>query len=136
MTSTTCDTSVLIPALASWHPAHAECRKVVMEDVTSLPAQVLVEAYSVLTRLPAPHRIAPAVAERAVTSLALPVVVLSGDQHRDLIASLARASVSGGAVYDGIVAATSREHDLHLLTRDRRARATYDALGVGYTLVR
>ena len=45
-----CDTSVLVPALVSWHEAHERARAAIRE-VSCVPAQVLVECYSVLTRL-------------------------------------------------------------------------------------
>ena len=63
--SRTCDTSVLVPALLSWHPAHEECRAAVVE-VAVLPSHVFLETYSVLTRLPAPHRVAARDAAAAV----------------------------------------------------------------------
>jgi predicted nucleic acid-binding protein len=43
--------------------------------------------------------------------------------------------LSGGAAYDGLVAAAALHHDLVLLTGDRRARPTYLALGVAHHLV-
>ena len=38
-------------------------------------------------------------------------------------------------MYDGLVALAAPEHDLRLATRDARARATYDVLGVDVELV-
>lgn len=131
----TCDTSVLVPALLDWHPSHQECRAVVADGIRAVPGHAQLEAYSVLTRLPPPHRLSAADAEATLDQLRLVVIALSGPGHRDLVSALARHGVSGGAVYDGLVAATAVQHDLHLVTRDRRARTTYDALGVGYTLV-
>ncbi|MEX0427861.1 PIN domain-containing protein [Nocardioides sp. DS6] len=43
--------------------------------------------------------------------------------------------VGGGATYDALIAATAQHHEHRLLTADRRARATYDALGVDYEVV-
>jgi len=37
----------------------------------------------------------------------------------------------GDATYDGLVALAAREHGAILVTRDARARSTYEALGVG-----
>jgi hypothetical protein len=53
----TCDTSVLIAALAQWHPAHEAARRTVVARMQALPAQRVLECYSVLTRLPSPHRV-------------------------------------------------------------------------------
>ncbi len=51
-------------------------------------------------------------------------------------ARLAGAGVNGAATYDGLIALTALEHDLELITRDRRAERTYRALGVHYQLLR
>src|SRR5690625_3303694 len=71
-----CDTSVLVPAMVTWHPRHEDSRRTVTETVTALPSHVLVETYSVLTRLPAPHRLSPAVAGKAVSGIGLEVLTL------------------------------------------------------------
>jgi AbrB family looped-hinge helix DNA binding protein len=51
------DTSVVVAGFASWHEAHRSAAALARQP--RVPAHVLVEAYSVLTRLPPPHR-APA----------------------------------------------------------------------------
>lgn len=134
MTGTACDTSVLVPGLSSWHPVHDRCRAALAE-VTDVPLHVLIESYSVLTRLPSPHRVIASAAAEVLNELSLEVASLSGAQSRDLVTTWARHEVAGGAAYDALVGVTAREHGLHLLTRDRRARTTYEALGVAYTLV-
>lgn len=131
----TCDTSVLVPVLLSWHENHRAARRAVLGEVQHVPAHVLLETYSVLTRLPAPHRISPVSAADAVARLPMTALVLPGDAHSGLVNDLGRARVRGGAVYDALVAATARHHGLRLLTRDRRARATYDVVGVEYTVL-
>ncbi len=131
--SETCDTSLLVPALLSWHPAHSDARTS-MSRIRAIPAHVLLETYSVLTRLPSPHRIAPGDAGAVLGALRVDLLTLPSKAHRALIAQLAVGTVRGGAVYDALVAATARHHDLTLLTRDRRARPTYDLVGVRYSL--
>jgi predicted nucleic acid-binding protein len=126
---------VLIPALVAWHPQHDVARQALDKNLTALAAHVLVECYSVLTRLPAPHRFSAQDAGALLSALDVKMVALPAGRHRAMLAALAEAGVRGGAVYDGVVAATARHHDLHLLTRDRRARTTYDSLGVAYTMV-
>lgn len=130
----TCDTSLLVPALVSWHADHRGSRELVSQ-VTALPAHVVVECYSVLTRLPAPHRLPPEAVARALGGLSVDLLILPPGAYRALMGELGSGDIRGGAVYDALVAATARHHARHLLTRDRRARSTYDALGVGYTLV-
>lgn len=103
--------------------------------MTTLPAHVLLEAYSVLTRLPAPHRLRPGAAADAVSGIDIPVIGLASQDVPALVADLAHHRVLGGAVYDALVGATAVAHDAELLTSDRRARTTYDALGVRYRVV-
>lgn len=128
----TCDTSVLVAALAHWHPRHAEAKAALEERIEAVPTHVVIECYSVLTRLPAPHRLAADVAGSAVAGIDLPALALPEDAHHRLVATLAAAGLTGGTVYDALVGATARHHDRLLLTLDRRARATYDAVGVRF----
>lgn len=130
----TCDTSVLVAALAVWHDGHEASRRA-LSEVTAVPAHVLLECYSVLTRLPHGQRIAPASAAAALAALRWKVLDLPPDSTSALIAACAAGEISGGATYDALVGTTAREHGLTLLTRDRRARKTYEALGIAYALV-
>jgi predicted nucleic acid-binding protein len=43
---------------------------------------------------------------------------------------LSRLGIAGGAVYDALVALAALEHGADLVTRDARAKATYDTVGV------
>lgn len=131
----TCDSSALIPALVSWHDDHRAARRAVLDGVEHVPAHVLLECYSVLTRLPAPHRIAPENAADVIAQLQMTALTLPDDAYRELVVDLGHARIQGGAVYDALVAATARHHNFRLLTRDRRARATYDAVAVEYTVL-
>ncbi|MER3411087.1 MAG: VapC toxin family PIN domain ribonuclease, partial [Thermoleophilia bacterium] len=55
---TTPDTSVVVAAFARWHEQHEAARAAVRE-AEALVAPVAVESFSVLTRLPPPHRASP-----------------------------------------------------------------------------
>lgn len=129
MTGRACDTSMLVAALLPWHEAH-DASRATLARVTHLPAHVLLETYSVLTRLPAPHRQAPAAAAEALARLQVQVVGLPAEAMIRLPTQLAGADVSGGATYDGLIAATVVHHGLSLHSRDARARRTYTRLGV------
>jgi len=129
----TCDTSVLVPALLAWHPDHAGCRAA-LRSVSKVPVHVLVECYSVLTRLPAPHRVKPADAGAVLEALPFAPVSLPAARQAALVPECARLGIRGGAVYDALVARTAVHHALELVTRDGRARATYDQVGVRYVL--
>ena len=45
------------------------------------------------------------------------------------------AGIVGGAVYDALVAEAARVHQLVLISCDRRAVLTYQAMGTRYELV-
>jgi predicted nucleic acid-binding protein len=50
-------------------------------------------------------------------------------------AQAAAAGLAGGAIYDALIAATASRAGATLLSRDRRAAATYEMLGADYELV-
>jgi predicted nucleic acid-binding protein len=110
------DTSVLVAALLSWHEKHAAAASAVEAALADpagvvLPLPVLLEAYAVMTRLPAPHRLRPdAAAEVLRRSLAerARIVALDGAEGWRFVAALAGAGVSGGRAYDAHVAACAR----------------------------
>ncbi len=81
-------------------------------EVLVLAAHTLVETYAVLTRLPSPHRLAPAdcraLLEANFTPEAVEVVTLSGEDYRRLIHEAPENNVSGGRVYDAVIARCAR----------------------------
>jgi predicted nucleic acid-binding protein len=125
----TCDTSVLAAALADWHPSHGLAREALRLRVGSFPAHCVLECYSVLTRLPAGHRVAASTAAEVLSRLKFPLLDCPHTMQRALVERLAGAGIAGGSVYDGLVAETARHPGLALLSLDRRARTTYDAVG-------
>ena len=126
------DTSVVVPAVVAWHEAHDDIVAVLRDDDT-LPAHVALEAYSLLTRLPAPLRTTPVDAAGVLRArFAPPYLGVGGATSAALVDRLADAGVRGGAAYDGLIAVCAQEAGLVLLTRDRRAVTTYDALDVAY----
>ena len=129
------DTSIVVAGFASWHEAH-ESAAAALARAPRVPAHVLVEAYSVLTRLPPPHR-APADLVAAFLAERFPdaPLVLPPGAHRVLVQQSAAAGITGGGIYDALIAATARHAGATLLTRDQRARAVYDRMKVAYELV-
>lgn len=129
------DTSVVVPALVAWHEAHEVAREAA--SGAAVPAPARVEAYAVLTRLPSPHRLDAAVAAELLDRRFSRAHVLlpSASLHRSFVGRLAAAGIVGGAAYDALVALTAAEHDAELLTRDARARRTYERLGVAHRFV-
>lgn len=132
---TAVDTSVVVAAFASWHEGHA-LALLALARRPRLPAHVALESFSVLTRLPPPHRALPAVVSEflSATFTAAPLALPAKEQF-ELVAIATRAGLAGGAIYDALVGATAKRAGATLLTRDRRALATYEALGVRHELL-
>lgn len=131
------DTSVLVAGFATWHEGHEPAARALNRGV-HLVAHTAVETYSVLTRLPPPHRVAPVVVHAYLADIASGdrYLTLDGVAHRDLIDRLAEQNITGGATYDALVGLTAKAAGATLFTRDLRAVRTYERLSVKYELVR
>ena len=131
----TADTSVVVPALSRWH-RHYEAAAQALDGITALPAHVLAECYSVLTRLPGGLAVPPEAAATVLTSrFGDAPLLLSAADRGTLLSTLAAAGVGAGATYDGLVALEARAHGRVLLSRDSRAQYTYRRLGVAFRAV-
>ncbi len=129
------DTSVLIAGFATWHDGHESAVRALNRGV-HLIAHTAVETYSVLTRLPPPHRVAPIAARAYVTGITSDdYLTLDTLSHRGLIDHLAEHDVTGGATYDGLIGLTAKGAGATLLTRDLRAVTTYERLRVKFELL-
>jgi predicted nucleic acid-binding protein len=129
------DTSVVVAAFASWHQSHRSAATALARR-PRVPAHVLIESYSVLTRLPPPHRaagelVAAFLRERFEES----PLTLPPNAYLPLLARASEAGVVGGSLYDLLVSATAAHAGARLLTRDRRATAVYELSGVDYELI-
>ncbi|MDR0627499.1 MAG: type II toxin-antitoxin system VapC family toxin [Bifidobacteriaceae bacterium] len=129
------DTSVAVAFLDQGHSAHLTCVAALSGRVAALAGHAAFESYSVLTRLPEPGRVSPADARRALEAAFPEDCWLSATAQRELAKRLADAGIAGGAVFDALVGEAARAAGRTLLTRDRRALATYDRLGVSYQIV-
>jgi predicted nucleic acid-binding protein len=128
------DTSVLIAGFATWHQGHQPAVRALSRGV-HLIAHTAVEAYSVLTRLPPPHRVAPVAVHAYLTDLtSSDYLTLDAHSHRGLLDHLAEHALSGGATYDALVGFTAKAAGATLLTRDLRAVRTYERLQVDFEL--
>jgi predicted nucleic acid-binding protein len=131
----TCDTSVVIAGLSSWHQQHQAARAV-LPTIEWLAAHVLAETMSVLSRLPGGRAVPLSDAVSLVRRLADGRVrQLRADRYLLVLGAAGSAGLAGGAVYDALVGATAREHDATLLTLDRRAQRAYAAVGASFELV-
>jgi predicted nucleic acid-binding protein len=129
------DTSVAVPLLLRRHCDHELVRSTVADATVSMTGHSLAETYSVLTRLPGDARLDACDAARLLSSGFSPPLLLDPDTLADLPSILAAREVAGGAVYDAMVGLATVGTGATLLTRDRRAAATYAALGVGFAFV-
>lgn len=129
------DTSVAVAALDAAHTAHAASAAAVRRHRPALSGHAAFEVYSVLTRMPGSLAVDPADAVGLMKRVFPTTVRLAPDGSDALHARLATLGITGGAVYDALVGEASRTNDRRLLTRDHRARRTYDLLGVHYELV-
>jgi predicted nucleic acid-binding protein len=128
------DTSVAVAALDGGHAAPPQCRRIVREHRPALAGHAVFEVFSVLTRMPGQAAIDAPTAGELIRRVFPDRVWLGGEAAESLAARLGTLGIVGGAVYDALVGEAARVHDRTLLTRDFRARRTYDLLGVRYTL--
>ena len=129
------DTSAIVAAFASWHEHHNAARGA-LDAGLRLIEHCGLETYSVLTRLPPPHR-SPGPLVRDFLALRFPesFLRLSPRAYRDFVLHLPDHAVAGGAAYDALVAATAVANDAELVTCDRRALPVYEAYGVRVVLL-
>jgi predicted nucleic acid-binding protein len=129
------DTSLVVAAFASWHESHQPARRA-LDSGLRLIEHCALETYSVLTRLPAPHR-APGLVVRDFLDARFPdpLLRLSPSDYKAFILGLPDQGVTGGAAYDALVAATAASFNAELVTCDRRALPIYERYGVRAQLV-
>jgi predicted nucleic acid-binding protein len=124
------DSSLVVAAFASWHQTHAAARQA-LDGGMQLIEYCALEAYSVLTRLPPPHRAPPNVVRDFLAArFPGPFLRLSPKEHRQFLLDLPVRAIAGGAAYDALVAATAAAHGAELVTCDRRAVPIYERYGV------
>ena len=129
------DTSVAVASLDESHEAHEVCRSAAIDHRPALAGHAAFETFAVLTRLPGPSRV-PAELARDLLDAAYPARCwLPPEAQVHLLAALPSLGVAGGMAYDALVGEAARVAGRVLLTRDRRATRTYDALGVRFQFV-
>ncbi|MEO7651883.1 MAG: PIN domain-containing protein [Bryobacteraceae bacterium] len=106
------DTSCLIPLLATWHEHHAETftafeSRLRRGHKAIVAIHALVECYSVLTRLPKPHRLAPEQARELLATTVIANCDLAGlppGRSWSVLEDLASRGLGGGIAYDALIA--------------------------------
>jgi len=129
------DSSAAVAAFAGWH-GHRDAAAIALGRRAGIVSHAAYETYSVLTRLPGAQR-APAalVVEHLADTFGDRWIGLTADAQRLALVRLDALGISGGRVYDGLIAITAAAHDATLVTLDRRALRTYALVGVEVELL-
>jgi len=124
------DSSAAVPLVVHDHEFHIAVLDIADRSQRGLAGHAWYETYSVLTRMPAGVRRSPKSVFTALRTTFPETRFLEPDAALALRGELAERGIAGGAVFDALVAAVARQMDVPLVTCDRRAKATYEALGV------
>lgn len=111
------DTSVLVAAIVEPHPMHSRAlpwlqRAKAGEFDFVVASHTLAELYAVLTTLPVKPRISPSTAWRLVhenVEISAKMVSLSPSDYKSTVKHMADLGLSGGTVYDALVAKAARK---------------------------
>ncbi|MCB0887162.1 MAG: type II toxin-antitoxin system VapC family toxin [Propionibacteriaceae bacterium] len=129
------DTSAALALVLKDNESHSRVRERVRGHELGLAGHARFETYSVLTRLPVVYRLSAASAALLLRTTFPASVTLSEQSQADLMTKLVDAGISGGAVWDGLVAFAALDAGIRLLSLDRRALPTYRALGADVELL-
>jgi len=129
------DSSAAVALVSPANDLYAAVQGRVAARRLGLAGHAAYETYSVLTRLPSPARLSSTAARELLATRFPASQFLEAAAGSALVDRLARAGIVGGAVYDALVAEAARVHDLVLISCDRRAVRTYQAMGARYELV-
>lgn len=116
------DSSVVVAALSSWHENHEQAARAIDAKLKAgwtplIPANVLLETFAVLTRLPSPFRVPVKVALAAIEGFYPDYAseITAGDCF-EAMRKVGQASLAGGKVYDAAIAACAARGAVVLLT--------------------
>jgi predicted nucleic acid-binding protein len=116
------DTSCLVATVLAWHEHHGvtveELRRRSRRGETwVVAAHSLVEAYSVLTRLPANRRLAAgeALAVLRANWSETETISLNSQEHWAFLQTASDSRIMGGQAYDALLAACARKAGVHVL---------------------
>lgn len=110
------DTSVIVSGIVESHPMHPKCltwlqRAKAGEVECIVVSHTLAETYAVLTTLPVKPRISPLVAQRLIHNnlqANARIVALTVADYWSTIQRMAEMGLSGGTVYDALIATVAR----------------------------
>jgi predicted nucleic acid-binding protein len=101
----------MVALVCGWHPDHSRSsaefgRRLSRGEELVVAAPALVEAYSVLTRIPPPYRITPTNALLLLESNFIGerrLVSLLDNAYKSLLREWAGLGIAGGKVYDAVI---------------------------------
>ncbi|MBW2277175.1 MAG: PIN domain-containing protein [Deltaproteobacteria bacterium] len=122
------DSSVIVAAVLTWHEHHERAHKALEQALqtnnAALPVHSLVESYSVMTRLPAPHRLSPQDALAVLEGTFRDNVKLARLRTRSVwkwLSVTVERGIAGGRTYDALILESARSAGAtHLLTLNPR----------------
>ncbi len=108
------DTSVLIPAFLQTHVHHERSNNALAktaEHSATCGAHTLAEFYSVLTRLPSPHRLDPDQALFGIEQIAghFQIITLNSDEYLNELRRATAGKTPGGQIYDALLLSCARK---------------------------
>ncbi len=86
--------------------------------------------------MPEGRRISAAIVLEAIRrGFKAPWLSLDGVRSQEALRQAVERGVRGGALYDALIAAVATTHGARILSNDRRALPTYDAMGAKVTFL-
>lgn len=133
------DTSCMVAAVCGWHENHDPTREAIdrrlrQAETMLVAGPALIEAYAVLTRLPAPHRLGASDALALLDSNFIGlgrIVALDAGAYRTLVRQAPADGIRGGRTYDAVIAAcVLRGKATTLLTLNEQHFVQFAAVGL------
>jgi predicted nucleic acid-binding protein len=117
------DSSCLIALLSDWHAQHTRTLRSYEQWLAKgaqpvIPVHAILECFSVLTRIPAPHRSMPETAKLALERTFAQTAIIAGMGSEAVwgaIDTLSSLGLGGGRVYDAAIARCAAEAGATLL---------------------
>jgi predicted nucleic acid-binding protein len=112
----------MVAAVCAWHEHHDRAAREIegrfrRGETMLIAGPALIESYSVLTRLPAPHRLSPAdaVALLDANFMRAKIIALDGRSYVALLRRAADDGIAGGQTYDAVIATCVLKAKAHAL---------------------
>lgn len=117
------DTNCMVAAVCTWHEHHEQAadeieRRLERGETLFVAAPTLVEAYSVLTRLPPPYRLSPSDALALIEANFIEssrIITLAARSYRTFLRRARDEGIRGGRAYDAIIATCALQARAHAL---------------------